>query len=119
MPFPIEALRNLSQNIIGMPETVEVIRTTRVSDGEGGWTTEPAVVATYPARYKTAGARELQIASYLANSVDGAITVPYDSDVRESDTLRRVEEDITYNVSGIMSATTELSADLGVLVRRA
>lgn len=110
----------MSENIIGMPETIEVLRgTERVPDGEGGFTITPAAVATYPGRYKTAGARELEIASHLSNSVDGVITVPYDSEILETDTLRRVEIDVTYNVSGIMSATTELSADLQVMVRRA
>lgn len=117
MSFPIGDLRSFSESI--MPETVEVIRNTRVSDGEGGYTTTPAAVATYPGRYRTAGARELQIAASLQNAVEGVITVPYDAEIVESDTLRRVEIDVTYNVSGILSTSEDLSADLQVLVRRA
>ena len=101
-----------------MPESVEVWRKERIPDGEGGYVhdfpNEPA--ATYPGRYRTAGARELEIASQMSASVEGVITLPHDAEILDSDQLRRAG--ITYNVSGILRQTSELSAHLEVLVKK-
>ena len=102
-----------------MPETCEVIRNTRVSDNEGGWVTEPSVVATYPCRYRTASATEVQLASSMQTAVDGVITVPHDADIREADTLRRGEVATEYTVTGILDQTQAFSAHVEVLCARA
>ena len=115
MRVPIDSLRQFSETL--MPDTVEIRRKSRVSDGEGGYTSTWATVETTTGRYQTAGARELEIASHLANAVEGTITLPFGTDVQETDQLIRAG--ITYNVSGILSSSDALSAHVRVLVRRA
>ena len=115
MRVPIESLRQYSEYL--MTDEVEIKRPTRVSDGEGGYTNTRATVETTKGRYQTASARELEIASHLANAVEGTITLPFGTDVRDTDQL--VRAGITYNVSGILKSSDALSAHVRALVRKA
>ncbi len=117
MPFPIEAFRNLSENVFGMPESIEVLRATRAPDNEGGFTNTLAVVATVPGRFCTASARDIELGSSMQAAVEGVITVPHDADVRSTDRLRRAGQ--TYAVAGVLTQTADFAAHLEVLVRRA
>ena len=112
----VRKLRPISES--AMYESIEVIRETEGAVDDMGYPTSTVgVVATYPGRYRTSGATELQMAAQMQASIDGVITVPYSADIRETDTLRRGTED--YRVSGVMKNTEELSAHLEVMVRKA
>ena len=112
----VKKLRPLTES--AMPEEIAVVREIEGPPDDMNYPTSTlGVVATYPGRYRTSGATELQMAAQMQASIDGVITLPYSADIRETDTLRR--EDGDYRVSGIMKNTEELSAHLQVMVRKA
>ena len=104
-----------------MPDSFECWRkpATGIPDGEGGFIREPVVAYTTKGRYATASYREVRLGDTTGNAVEAIITVPFGTDVRETDVFRWVEKDRRYSVSGIMENTPELSPHLEVLVRRA
>ncbi len=113
--------RTLSES--AMYDTFEILRNQRVSDGDGGWLTQPTIVATTKGRYSVAGATELEIASQMGVNVTGTITVPFAHGIPEgvkgSDRFRWVEENTTYNVTGVLKGSPKLSPHLEIMVREA
>ncbi len=112
-------MRGLSES--AMYEVVEVLRNQRVPDSDGGYVTTPVVVATTKGRYSVAGATEMEIASQMGVNVTGTITIPYvhgiPQGLRGTDRLTRAGK--TYNISGILEQTPELSPHLEIMVREA
>jgi hypothetical protein len=120
VPFPIQPLRNLSENIVGMPETIEVSRFIETTDEFGRPIQTWSTVHTTKGRYRTAGATELELAGRLDVDVTGVITLPLahgtPEGLKRQDRLNRVEANKTYEVTGLLEATPELSPHLTVLV---
>jgi len=127
--FPIEPFRNLSENIIGMPETVEIVREVRVYDDRGSWTDVPQVAETTKGRLESLSASEVTRYGQFVEGAEAKITLPFGTDVDSEDKLRittrthtnreteavEVEE---WDITGIPAGSDAYAADVQCMVRR-
>lgn len=106
MPVPaLDTKRALA--LRSMPDTCDVMRVTRVDDGQGGWSETVATIATVacsisnPAGLAMAGNERPQIGQ-IAGAVTAIVTVPANTGIRGADRVRvtnaETEEAITYEV---------------------
>ncbi len=129
MPFPIEPFRNLSENIIGMPETCEIIRRVRDYDQRGSYTEHDQTVATTKGRVSPLSADELERYGQLLEGATAKITMPFGVDVDSTRDRIRVptrtytddndqEQVEVWDVTGVPPRSEAFQADTQVFVRR-
>ena len=83
-----------------MNSAVDIVRTTRVADGSGGWTTTTATIASaVPCRFNALSTREM-ILAYDKQTVFANFTLfmGYRTDVAEGDALVKCDDSRTFEV---------------------
>lgn len=129
MPFPIRPFRNLTENIIGMPEEVQVLRTERDYDERGSWTTQEVVAETTKGRLESLSADEVESYGQFVEGATAKIVLPFGTDVDSEDRLkvltrkhldreRDIEKTEEWDITGIPQGSDAFSADVQCMVRR-
>ena len=129
MPFPIDPFRNLSENIIGMPETCEIVRETKVWDERGSYTLVDEVVAEVRGRLMGLSASEVARYGQLVEGATAKISFPFGTDIDSEDRIRITtrtfvnrnsgqEEVEEWDITGIPEGSDAFAADVTVMVRR-
>ena len=87
MPFPIEPLKALNENVFGFPAQVNIWRFTTVIDDSGGRVRTWTVVDTTGGRIGGFSGSEGVIASQLQSVAQGKCTLPLGTVVHNQDRL--------------------------------
>lgn len=88
MPLPVAPLRNLSENIIGMPDVCEIQRYTWTEDSEGRPVQDWVTVQTTKCRRSSLGGNEIAVAGRLAPESNLRVVMPVGTDVTTTDRLK-------------------------------
>lgn len=107
MPLPIHPLRNLSRNIIGMPDVCEIRRFSWTEDEEGRPEQDWVTVETTVCRRSSLGGTETAVAGRLAPESNVRVVMPFGTDVRTED--RIAVGDRTYEVEWVEEVSPSLA----------
>lgn len=126
--FPIERLRKVSENVIGMPDTCEILGEEPVPDERGSWTTSEVVLDSSPCRISPLSESEVAQYGQLVERAMAKITMPFgkrlDAENRIRVTTRTYENEQgetvpeVWEVIGVPARSAALSAHAQALVRR-
>lgn len=88
MPLPIQPLRNLSRNLIGMPDVCEIQRFTWTEDTQGRPVQDWVTVETTVCRRSSLGGTETAVAGRLAPESNVRVVMPFGTNVRTQDRIK-------------------------------
>jgi head-tail adaptor len=88
VPFPIQPLRAMSEQIVGMRDTAEIQRYIWVTDEEGREVQTWSTIATAKCRLTPLGGTEIQVAGRLAPDANLQAFFPVGTEITTEDRLK-------------------------------
>lgn len=117
--LPIDVFQDLSENIIGMPEVVEIVRRERVRVGPGEYELVWTVALETKGRLSALTASESARYGQFVQGAEASLAMPKGTLVEPEDRIRistRGGEE--WEITGIPPRSEALAADRKVFVRR-